>query len=76
MFRNQWFVALVISMCINIGALAQDSAGTKDNEALRWTQGTHRVFDRNDPSTGFTVNLNIRVEEANGMKRASEAIPG
>ena len=76
MFRNKWFVALVISTCINIGALAQDGAGTKDNEALRWTQGTHRAFDSNDLSTSFRERLNIRVGEANGVKKASEAIPG
>jgi intracellular sulfur oxidation DsrE/DsrF family protein len=34
MFRNKWFVALVISMCINFSALAQDSAGAKADEAL------------------------------------------
>jgi hypothetical protein len=34
MFRNKWFVALVVSMCINVDAFAQDSAGAKDDEAL------------------------------------------
>ena len=34
MFRNKWFVALVISMCISVCALAQDSAGAKDDEML------------------------------------------
>ena len=34
MFRNKWFVAVVVSMCINVGALAQNSAGAKDAEAL------------------------------------------
>jgi len=34
MFGNKWFVALVVSMCINLGALAQDSAGAKAGEDL------------------------------------------
>jgi intracellular sulfur oxidation DsrE/DsrF family protein len=34
MFRNKWFVALAISLCINVGALAQDSTGAKADEAL------------------------------------------
>ena len=34
MLVNKWFVALAISMCLNFGALAQDSAGAKAEEDL------------------------------------------
>jgi len=34
MFRNRWLVIFAISMCVNLSALAQDSAGANSEEPL------------------------------------------